>query len=102
MYYELLQPNQTINAECYCAQLDNLKTALQTQRPELMNRKGVIFHHDNAWPHTALMTQHKLKELNWEVLRHPAYSPDLAPSDFHLFKSLQNYLNGKKFETTKR
>ena len=28
---------------------------------------------------------------------HPPYSPDLAPSDFYLFRSLQNSLNGKTF-----
>ena len=30
---------------------------------------------------------------------HPPYSPDLAPSDYHLFHSLQNYLNGKTFDS---
>ena len=28
---------------------------------------------------------------------HPVYSPDPTPSDFHLFRSLQNLLNGKSF-----
>ncbi|KAJ0178716.1 hypothetical protein K1T71_005491 [Dendrolimus kikuchii] len=37
-------------------------------------------------------TQQKLREFGWEVLMHPPYSPDLAPSDFHLFRSLQNSL----------
>ena len=27
----------------------------------------------------------------------PSYSPDLAPSDYYLFRSLQNSLNGKTF-----
>jgi histone-lysine N-methyltransferase SETMAR len=44
------------------------------------------------------MTQQKTKELNWEILDHPPYSLDLAPSDYHLFRSLQNCLNNKKFE----
>jgi histone-lysine N-methyltransferase SETMAR len=44
------------------------------------------------------MTQQKIKELNWEILDHPSYSPDLAPSEYHLFRSLQNHLNNKKFE----
>jgi histone-lysine N-methyltransferase SETMAR len=44
------------------------------------------------------MKQQKIKDLNWEILDHPPYSPDLAPSDYHLFRSLQNHLNNKKFE----
>jgi histone-lysine N-methyltransferase SETMAR len=45
------------------------------------------------------MTQQKTKELNWEILDHVPYSPDLAPSDYNLFISLRNHLNNKKFET---
>ena len=30
-------------------------------------------------------------------LPHPLYSPDLAPSDYFLFRSLQNFLNDKNF-----
>jgi histone-lysine N-methyltransferase SETMAR len=44
------------------------------------------------------MTQQKIKELNWDILDHPPYSTDLAPSDYHLFISLENHLNNKKFE----
>ncbi|GBN21279.1 hypothetical protein AVEN_29569-1 [Araneus ventricosus] len=28
---------------------------------------------------------------------HPSYSPDLAPSDFHLFIKLKEFLSGKRF-----
>jgi histone-lysine N-methyltransferase SETMAR len=28
---------------------------------------------------------------------HPPYSPDLAPSDFHLFLHLKKFLGGKRF-----
>ena len=31
-------------------------------------------------------------------MRHPPYSPDLAPSDFHLFRALEHFLRGKRFE----
>ena len=31
------------------------------------------------------------------VLIHPPYSPDFVPSNVHLFQSLQNFLNEKKF-----
>jgi len=67
------------------------------KHPELINRKGVMFHHDNTRPHTSLVTRQKLLQHGWDVLPHLPYSPDLAPSDFHLFRSLQNSLNGKMF-----
>ena len=47
-------------------------------------------------PHTSLVTRQKLLELGWDVLPHPLYSPDFA-SDYFLFRSLQNSLNGKNF-----
>jgi histone-lysine N-methyltransferase SETMAR len=40
-----------------------------------------------------------LQEFGWEVFEHPAYSPDLAPSDFHLFPKLKEFLGGKRVET---
>jgi hypothetical protein len=39
-----------------------------------------------------------LEKFKWDVLDHPPYSPDLAPSDFHLFLHLKKYLGGKKFD----
>ena len=47
--------------------------------------------------HTFLVTRQKLLELGWDVLPHPPYSPDLAPSDYFLFRSLQNSLNDENF-----
>ena len=38
-------------------------------------------------------------QLGWEVLIHPPYSPDIAPSDFHLFRSLQDSLIGKNLNS---
>ena len=60
LYYELLPENQTINFNKYCSQLDQLKAALDEKRPELVNRKCIIFHQDNARPHVSLMTRQKL------------------------------------------
>jgi len=96
LHFELLPRNQTINSNVYVQQLAKLSVAVQEKRPELANRKGVVFQHDNAKPHTSLVTRQKLLELGWDVLSHPPYSPDLAPSDYHLFRSMQN-LNGKIF-----
>ena len=90
LYYELLPENQTINSNKYCSQLDQLKAALDEKRPELVNRKHIIFHQDKARLYVSLMTRQKLLQLGWEVQIHPPYSPDIVPSDFRLFWSLQN------------
>ncbi|GFU89197.1 histone-lysine N-methyltransferase SETMAR [Trichonephila clavipes] len=47
-------------------------------------------------PHSSIVTRQKLWELGWEVLMHPPYSPDLAPSNYCLFLALQNFLSYKK------
>ena len=74
-----------------------MNAAVKEKRPQLVNRKGVTFHHDNATPHTSLATCQKLSRFCWEVMLHPPYSSDLAPSDYYLFQSLQNSLNDKTF-----
>jgi hypothetical protein len=43
------------------------------------------------------MTKAANQELDWEILTHPPYSPDLAPTDCHLFRSLSNNLRGVSF-----
>ena len=67
--------------------------------PELAIRKSVIFHQDNARPHTSLVTRKKLLELSWEMIPHLPYIPDLAPSDYYLFRSVQNHLDGKTLDS---
>ena len=66
--------------------MDDLNKVLK-KRPAMFNRKHIILHHNNAKPHTALGTRQKIAELGCEILSHPPYSPDLAPSDYHLFLS---------------
>ncbi|GFU40997.1 histone-lysine N-methyltransferase SETMAR [Trichonephila clavipes] len=63
---------------------------------ELDNRKGAVFHQDNTRPHTSVVTRQKLWELGLEVLMHAPYSPDLPPTDYHIFLSLQNFLIDNK------
>ncbi|KAJ0182783.1 hypothetical protein K1T71_002152 [Dendrolimus kikuchii] len=48
IYYELLPPGRTIDSELYCEQLMRLKQKVERKRPELINRRGVVFHHDKA------------------------------------------------------
>ena len=98
IHFELVPNNRAIDAELYSAQLDRMHTALAQKYPALVNRKRVILQQDNASPHTARRTKEKIRELeSIELLPHPAYSPDLAPSDFHLFRSMAHFLRGRSF-----
>ena len=68
------------------------------QKNSRESRIEFIFLHDNARPHVAKSTCEKLLKLGWITIPHPPYSPDLAPTDYHLFRSLSNDLRDKKFE----
>jgi histone-lysine N-methyltransferase SETMAR len=96
--YELLKRNLTVTAECYCQQLQHLEEAIQQKRPG--RQHGVILQYDNARLNTANMTKAANQELDWEILPHQPYSPDLAPLDYHLFHSLSNNLRGAEFPST--
>ena len=59
--------------------------------------KGVIFYYENVTPHASLATRKKLLRLGWEMMLYPPYSPNIAPSEYYLFPSLQNSLDGETF-----
>ena len=41
-----------------------------------------------------------MERWGWEILEHQTYSPDLAPSDFHLFSNIQKkHLSAKRFKS---
>lgn len=100
IYYELLKPNETITGDRYQLQLMRLSQALKEKRPLYEQRHDkVILLHDNARPHVAKPVKTYLETLQWEVLPHPPYSPDIAPSDFHLFRSMAHGLADQRFHS---
>ncbi|KAG5317635.1 MOS1T transposase, partial [Pseudoatta argentina] len=81
-------------------QLMRLNQALKEKRPLYAQRHDkVILLHDNARPHVAKPVKTYLETLKWEVLPHPLYSPDIAPSDFHLFRSMAHGLADRRFHS---
>jgi histone-lysine N-methyltransferase SETMAR len=84
----LQKPGEHANFPSYCEVLLKLWHAFQRKHPVQLTR-GVLLQHDNARPHTARATQERIQELQWGLLEHPPYSPDLAPSDFHLSDPLK-------------
>ncbi|EGI61410.1 Mariner Mos1 transposase, partial [Acromyrmex echinatior] len=54
---------------------------------------------DNARPYIAKVVKTYLETLKWKVLLHAPYSPDVAPSDYHLFRSMAHGLAGQHFRS---
>jgi len=92
-----LPKDQTINAEYYSSLLVQLKDILKEKRRGKVT-KGILFLH-KAPAHQALATQKKLTYLVFQCLDHPPYSPDLAPSGYHLFPGLKKQLKVRHFSS---
>ena len=87
VYYELLQPGSTNNAQIYKEQLTMSSLELQHKQPEYTKRhEKVIFKHDKARLHVTKLVKETSETLGWEVVPHWPYSPDITPSDYHLFR----------------
>jgi len=70
----------------------------EKKKPGLQKKK-IIFHQDNALAHKSVLAMGKLRDLHYELLEHPPYSPDLATSDFSLFPKLKLFLAGQRFSS---
>lgn len=55
--------------------------------------------HDK-WPHVTQGMLQNLNKLGSNTLPHPLYSPELSPTDYHLFKQLDNFLQWKVFNNS--
>lgn len=98
IHIDYCPPGRTINADYYCNLLQIVHDLLPEKRP---GKRRPLFLQDNARVHTAKSTMNLIKTLKWQLLPHPAYSPDLAPSDFHLFGPLKEPLRGHHFKDEK-
>jgi len=94
---DFLERVSTINSERCCETLKKLRRAIQNKRRGKLISKVLCFH-DNARPHKANSTRELLDHSGWEVFDHPPYSPDLAPSDYHLFPNMKTWLAKQRFD----
>ena len=95
-----LPEKMTINSEYYIDVLNDLRVAIKSKRRGKLSSR-VLLQHDNARPHTSHKTTDAIASLGFELMPHPAYSPDLAPSDYWLFSELKKALRGKRFDNFK-
>jgi histone-lysine N-methyltransferase SETMAR len=94
---DIMPKGTIINSEAYVATLTNLHACLRRVRPH-KQIADILLQHDNARPHVSLRTTEAINKFGLTVFPHPPYSPELAPSDRHLFGELKDSLRGSKFE----
>ena len=88
-----------VNSATYADLLKkHLRPAIKSKRHGLLSI-GVLLQHDNALSPTARSTVATIKDLSFECLPRPPYSPDLAPNDFHVFGPLKEAAGGKSFSS---
>ncbi|XP_011647659.1 histone-lysine N-methyltransferase SETMAR-like [Pogonomyrmex barbatus] len=100
VFIDYLEKGKTITGVYYASLIDKLKTEIAKKRPHLKKKK-VLFHQDNTPAHTSVVAMAKIHELQFELIDHPPYSPDLAPSNFFLFPRLKVWLRKQKFSSNK-
>jgi len=96
LHIDCLPKGQTINAESYSSLLVQLKDILKEKRRGNITKRVLVLH-DNAPAHWTLATQKKLAYLGFHYLDHPPCSPDLAPSEYHLFPGLKKPIESSPF-----
>ena len=94
-FVEFLERGATTNSERDVQTLKKLKQRIGMVRPNRMIDQVLLLLRDNTRPHTSPLTREAITTIGWTVLPHPLYSPDLAPSDYHLFGPVKGALGGQ-------
>ena len=61
-----------------------------------------FLHHDNARAHRTANAQEFLDEAEVKLLKHPAYSPDLAQTDFGSFPYVKLRMKSRRFSSDEK
>ena len=95
---DYLEKGHTVTGLYYVNLIEKLRQAIKNKRRGKLS-SGVHLLHDNAPSHTSHVAVTAIHAAGFKTLNHSPYSPDLAPSDYHLFSHLKRYLRGKVFKT---
>ena len=88
---EYLPRETTINGSYYAPVIERLHSVVLEKRPG----KAMLLLHVNASVHKCNIVQTAIRKDGFVELNHPAYSPDIAPSDYYLFSNLKECFRGK-------
>ena len=84
----------TITGQTYANTITALREAIKEKRRGKLSA-GMLLLHDNAPVHMSAKYQAAIQQCGFQHLNHPPYSPDLAPSNYFLFRVMKKFLRGK-------
>ena len=97
IHIDYLPRGTTMNMAYYANLLVELRESIKQKRRGKL-RRGVLLQQDNAPVHTSQVAMQAVRDCGFELLPHPPYSPDLAPSDYYLFSELKKELRGQRYD----
>ena len=95
---DFIPKRSTITGVYYANLLDQPRTAIREKRRGKLS-KGVLLQQDSATVHTCKVAMDAVERNGYELIPHPACSPDLAPWGFFLFPNLKKDIRGLHFRS---
>jgi transposase len=91
--YDILDEGETVDGDRF------KRFLIGTLRPKLTQARvdNPVILMDNARPHYHRVVTDFLMRRDWEVLKHPAYSPDMNPCDFDAIHRIKSGLKRISF-----
>jgi len=88
----------TITGQTYANTITALREAIKEKRRGKLSA-GMLLLHDNTPVHMSAKSQAAIWQCGFQQLIHPPYSPDLAPSNYFLFRVMKKFLRVKRFSS---
>jgi hypothetical protein len=98
LFTDYLARGSTVNGPYYASLIERLRCAILEKRRGKVSH-GVLLLHDNAPVYKCNIVQAAIRKAGFVELNHPAYSSDIALSDYYVFSYLKKFMRGKNFSS---
>ena len=95
LFLEFMPQKTTITGQSYANQLPLCERPSKRKGEESSQQACCSFMTTRQC--TSAKSQAAIQQCGFQQLNHPPYSPDLAPSDYFLFRVMKKFLRGKRF-----
>ena len=97
---EFMPQKTTITGQTYANKITALREAIKEKRRGKLSARTQLLH-DNVPVHMSAKSQAAIQQCGFQQLNHPPYSPELATSDYFLFRVMKNFFGVNDFQAVK-